>query len=165
MPLPTRPSAPARPIDRLLAEYGEDHRNPANIAIHFSAVPMIVWSALALLSRLPFPGALEIAPGLDWAWAAAGGALFYYFSLSAPLGAVMAAFAALCLALVETYPEAAPVRLSVFAGLIFTAAWILQFIGHGIEGRRPTFFHDLRFLLIGPAWLASLMFRKFGMRY
>lgn len=161
----TPPAAHARPIDRLLAEYGENHRHPANVAIHFAAVPMIAWSALALVSRLPFPAALEAAPGFDWAWAAAALALAYYFSLSAPLALAMTAFAAVCLALIEAYPEAAPLRLSALAGLVFVAAWALQFAGHRIEGKRPSFFHDARFLLIGPVWLASLVFRKFGLRY
>lgn len=154
-----------RPVDRLLAEYGEDHRNPTNVAIHFLAVPMIVWSALALISRIPFPVLLVALPGLDWAFVAAAGAVIYYFTLSVPLGVAMTAFAAVCLASLAAYPDTAPLRLSIFAGLIFAGAWALQFIGHRIEGRKPSFFHDLKFLLIGPLWLMSLIFRRLGLRY
>ena len=49
--------------------------------------------------------------------------------------------------------------------MIFIPAWIGQFIGHKIEGRKPSFFKDLQFLLIGPAWLLSFIYKKLGIRY
>jgi uncharacterized membrane protein YGL010W len=48
---------------------------------------------------------------------------------------------------------------------VFVIAWILQFIGHAIEGKRPSFFTDVRFLLIGPAWLLAFLYRALGLRY
>ena len=48
---------------------------------------------------------------------------------------------------------------------IFVVAWIGQFIGHAIEGRRPSFFKDLQFLLIGPIWLLAFVYRSIGLRY
>ena len=44
-------------------------------------------------------------------------------------------------------------------------AWIGQFIGHKIEGEKPSFFEDLQFLLIGPAWLLGAIYQKLGIRY
>jgi uncharacterized membrane protein YGL010W len=49
--------------------------------------------------------------------------------------------------------------------VIFVAAWIGQFIGHAIEGKRPSFFKDLQFLLIGPLWLLAAAYRRLGLRY
>jgi uncharacterized membrane protein YGL010W len=48
---------------------------------------------------------------------------------------------------------------------LFIVAWIFQFIGHKIEGKKPSFFKDLQFLLIGPAWLLSFIYQKVGIRY
>jgi uncharacterized membrane protein YGL010W len=48
---------------------------------------------------------------------------------------------------------------------IFVLAWIGQFIGHAIEGKRPSFFKDLQFLMIGPMWLLALLYRRLGIRY
>ena len=50
-------------------------------------------------------------------------------------------------------------------GRLFVLAWIGQFIGHKVEGKKPSFFKDLQFLLIGPAWLMSFVYRAAGLRY
>jgi uncharacterized membrane protein YGL010W len=51
------------------------------------------------------------------------------------------------------------------AAAVFVVAWIGQFIGHAIEGKKPSFFEDVKFLLIGPAWLLHFVYRKAGIRY
>jgi uncharacterized membrane protein YGL010W len=51
----------------------------------------------------------------------------------------------------------------IFTGL-FVLAWIGQFVGHAIEGKRPSFFKDVQFLMIGPLWLAADVYRRLGMR-
>jgi uncharacterized membrane protein YGL010W len=48
---------------------------------------------------------------------------------------------------------------------IFVLAWIGQFIGHGIEGKKPSFLKDLQFLLVGPAWLLHFIYKKIGIKY
>jgi uncharacterized membrane protein YGL010W len=48
---------------------------------------------------------------------------------------------------------------------VFVVAWIAQFVGHHIEGRRPAFFTDLAYLLIGPAWIVAKIMRKLGIAY
>jgi uncharacterized membrane protein YGL010W len=48
---------------------------------------------------------------------------------------------------------------------LFIIAWIGQFIGHAIEGKRPSFFKDIQFLLIGPLWLLAQLYRRLGVRY
>ena len=48
---------------------------------------------------------------------------------------------------------------------VFILAWIGQFIGHKIEGKKPSFFEDIQFLLIGPAWLLSFIYKKLGIKF
>ena len=64
--------------------------------------------------------------------------------------------------LVENYFATPLWRISL---CIFVIAWIGQFIGHKIEGKKPSFFQDLQFLLIGPAWLLSFFYNKIGIKY
>jgi uncharacterized membrane protein YGL010W len=55
--------------------------------------------------------------------------------------------------------------LALWAVGIFVVAWIGQFVGHKIEGKKPSFLEDLQFLLIGPAWLMHFIFKKMGIRF
>jgi uncharacterized membrane protein YGL010W len=154
-----------RRIDRLLAAYGESHQHVLNKAIHWIAVPVIFWSVLALLSALPFPETWRVA-GFDWAGLAALFAVLYNLTLSPRLALGMAVFCVLCLFLSAAYTwwwGAWPLWQLALAG--FLVAWILQFIGHAVEGRRPSFLQDLRFLLIGPLWLLAGLYRALGIAY
>ncbi|HEX5833376.1 MAG TPA: DUF962 domain-containing protein [Pyrinomonadaceae bacterium] len=36
---------------------------------------------------------------------------------------------------------------------LFVFGWILQFVGHAIEGNQPAFFKNPVYLLVGPLWL------------
>jgi len=160
----------SRRIDRLLAEYGESHQNIVNKLVHWFAVPVIAWCVLALLWVMPFPtawrlGAFEIVGGLNWAWVVASLATLYYLTLSIPLALGMTGFVATCFSLIVAYLNWGDLPLWQFAITLFLGAWVFQFIGHKIEGRSPSFFKDLQFLLIGPAWLMSFLFRLFRVRY
>ena len=140
-----------RRVDVLFDRYGESHRHPTNEAIHRVCVPLIAWSVLALL----------------WSWSRAaayvliGVAVVWYLTLSFPIAMGMLAVAA-----VMVYPltrlgaSTLPVAVAVFV-----AAWIGQFVGHRIEGRRPSFLEDVRSLLVGPAWLLGRVYRRFGIAY
>jgi len=140
-----------RKIDELFARYGESHRNPKNKAIHWICVPLIVWSVLALLwSWTPFAAYVLIVI-----------ALAYYVTLSPAIAVGMLAVTAAFvypLTLLGSYTLVAAVA-------VFVVAWIGQFIGHHIEGRKPSFVEDVRFFLIGPAWLLSDLYRKLGIAY
>ena len=59
----------------------------------------------------------------------------------------------------------APLPLWIICAVLFALAWLGQFIGHAIEGRRPSFFKDLPFLLIGPLWLLADVYRRAGVRH
>jgi len=153
-------------LDRLLDEYGSSHQNPTNKLFHWLCVPPIVWSVIALLWSLPFPPALqsEVVP-LNWATIALVLAQIYYFKLSVGLGTGVLLFNIFLLWLTSVIEVAAPWPLWQIALAVFIVAWIGQFIGHVYERKRPSFFKDLQFLLIGPAWLMSFLYRTLGLRY
>ncbi|MCH5377272.1 MAG: DUF962 domain-containing protein [Planctomycetes bacterium] len=155
-----------RAIDLLLDEYGESHRNRLNKVIHWICVPVIVWTVVALLWSIPFP--LDIGSGivpLNWAVVALVLAQIYYFRLSRRLGMGLLLYNLLMLWLTAGVEKWAPWPLWQIAVGAFVLAWIGQFIGHVFEGKRPSFFKDLQFLLIGPAWLMSFVYRKAGLAY
>ncbi len=150
-------------MDQWLTEYGDSHRNPANKAIHWVCVPLILFSVLALLWVTPVPAAVAaIGPWLNWATVLMAAAFAYYVVLS-PKHALGMALIALAMFLVIAWLDrAAPVPVWLIAVVVFVGAWIGQFIGHQIEGKKPSFFKDLQFLLIGPAWLLDDAYRRLG---
>jgi len=141
-----------RTIDTLLAQYSESHLHPANEVIHFICVPIIVFTLLGLLWCLH--------PLVALAMVAAS--LLYYFKLSRPFAWGMLLMSAAMLAILATLPPQAILPLSV---IVFVLAWIGQFIGHKIEGKKPSFFDDLRFLLIGPLFVLGFLYRRLHWSY
>jgi uncharacterized membrane protein YGL010W len=156
--------ARTRRIDVLLAEYGDSHRNPTNKAIHWIAVPVIAWSVIAILWALPMPG-FHTTPYLNWATIVCALAVLYYLTLSIPLAIGMAAFSVLSIAIIRLVETNVTIKIEWIAGALFVFAWIFQFAGHEVEGKKPSFFKDLQFLLIGPAWLMHFLFRRLGIPY
>jgi uncharacterized membrane protein YGL010W len=154
-----------RNVQSWLDEYGESHRHPVNKRIHWVCVPLIMLSVLGLLWVLPRPALFtDLSPYLNWATLLVAAALVYYLMLSPRLGAGMLAVSvAMCLLLhamtLLPWPE------WITSAVIFTGAWIGQFIGHKIEGRKPSFFKDLQFLLIGPVWLLADAYKRLGFAY
>jgi uncharacterized membrane protein YGL010W len=158
------PTDPLRDIDRYLGNYAEDHRNPVNKLIHWLCVPVIVWTVVALAWVIPVPPAIG-KPGL-WAALAMVGAISYYMRLSRPLAlAMLAVFVALAAITHLLHGALGAGGLLWTAIGVFVAAWIAQFVGHHIEGRRPSFLTDLQYLLIGPLWLMAHVFRRLGIAY
>ncbi|MZR29096.1 DUF962 domain-containing protein [Sneathiella litorea] len=155
-----------RRIFALLNEYGASHQNGTNKLIHWIAVPVIVWTIVALLWIIPVPESLNSVPYLNWATIALLLTIIYYAVLSWTLAIGMALFALLCIGVVQLYMSAPPFSLALwqFAIGAFVIAWIFQFIGHKIEGKKPSFFKDVQFLLIGPAWLISFLYRKLNIK-
>lgn len=152
-----------RPIDRWLGSYSEDHRDPVNQVIHLVCVPLIVWSVLAVLWTIPVPSMLG-RPGL-WAGMAMFLSLLYYWRLSRPLGlGMLVAYIVLGLVTHVLFGLLGMWLLWMALG-VFVVAWIGQFIGHMFEGRRPSFLTDLQYLLIGPLWTLSKLFRALRIRW
>jgi uncharacterized membrane protein YGL010W len=144
-------AAQVRKVDQLLAHYGESHRNPRNEQIHFVAIPLILVSLLGLM--------WAAHPWIAVAFAAAS--LVYYARLSLVFLLAMAAVSALALLLVQAMGAWV---LPLSAG-IFVAAWIAQFVGHKIEGRKPSFFEDLQYLWVGPLFVLGKLFERLGLRW
>ncbi len=157
-------------IQPLFDKYGESHQNPANKAIHWICVPIIFFTIIGLLSLIPLAGTdTAVAPGL-LPYLHLGTLLIvvgvlFFLRLSIPVAIGMLAISALVLYGVKVvnlnFPDSA-----LYAYLtLFVLAWIGQFIGHKIEGKKPSFIDDLKFLLIGPAWLLHFIYQKLGISY
>jgi len=153
-----------RSIDTLLDNYTGDHLNPKNQLIHVICVPAIVWSVTAALWVIPVPEAF-FKPGA-WAALAMFAAWMYYWRLSKMLavGILVCFLAAALLNRWLFYRFGASFLLELGIG-VFVIAWIGQFIGHHIEGKRPSFFTDMVYLLIGPLWTLSKFYRRFDIEY
>ncbi len=140
-----------RRIDQLLTHYGESHQNPRNELIHFIAVPLIMTSVVGMMSALhPYVAYVFIAASM-----------VYYARLSGVFFLTMALWSALMLAVVFALGDAV-LKISV---LVFVVAWIFQFIGHKIEGKKPSFFEDLQYLWVGPLFVASKLLNKLAIRW
>ncbi|MBU1188200.1 MAG: DUF962 domain-containing protein [Gammaproteobacteria bacterium] len=153
-------------LQQWLDDYGVCHQHPLNKRIHWLCVPLIVWSLLALLWLLPLPMA-SLLPALlqplaNVATLLIAVASIYYWRLAPRLALGMLLFSALALW--------AGMQLAVWLALpswllpvvVFVLAWIGQFIGHHIEGKKPSFFKDLQYLLIGPVWCLEHLYRRLG---
>jgi uncharacterized membrane protein YGL010W len=152
--------------DQWLDEYGDSHRNGTNKALHWICVPVIVWCVVGLLWALPFPGSLRAAyPALNCGSAAVLAALIYYSLLSVRLALGVLPLLLGCLWSVDRLDHLKGVPLWSICVFLFVLAWGGQFIGHAIEGKRPSFFKDVQFLMIGPLWLLAEVYRRLGIRY
>lgn len=148
-------------IQQWLQEYGESHKNETNKTIHWICVPAIFFSLIGLLYgiKLPFVignirlNAAEIVLVL---------VIIYYASLSKTLWFGMLLFGLLCLFICHLVESSGIIALWLFSIIVFTAAWAGQFYGHKVEGKKPSFLMDLQFLMIGPAWLMSFIYKKMG---
>ncbi len=158
-----------RKIDSLLSEYGESHQNPTNKLIHWICVPLIFFSLMGLIASIP-SGVLSSVVGegsiyANWAAVILALALIYYITLSIPLTIGMFLFALACLFLINQLVLLNIAPLWLISLSIFVAAWIGQFYGHKVEGKKPSFFKDVQFLMIGPAWLMHFIYKKIGIPY
>jgi len=146
-----------------LDSYSQDHQHPINRLLHWICVPLIVWSVLALLWTAPVPSSL-LKPGA-WAVFAIVLAFAWYWKRSHRLGAALlitlAIFALIC---AWVFERCTPTSMRWLAVGVFVVAWIGQFIGHLFEGGRPSFFTDLAYLLVGPAWLMDKLLNRIGLK-
>jgi uncharacterized membrane protein YGL010W len=145
------PSPLERPIDILLAHYGESHQNPRNELIHFFAIPLIIVSLCGLMFALH-----------PWvAYAFIGASMVYYARLNWVFFGIMLAFSAVIIGALHAMGS----QVMVLSIAIFVGAWIAQFIGHKIEGKKPSFFEDIQYLWVGPLFVLSKLMGKLGIRW
>lgn len=158
-----------RRIDQLFEEYGESHQNSTNKAIHWICVPLIFFSIVGLIASIPSSGVQAVFgdgnPYANWAGVALTLVLIYYVTVSIPLSIGMMLFSALCLIVANLIASKAGTPLWLVSLGIFCLAWIGQFYGHKIEGKKPSFLKDIQFLLIGPAWLMHFIYKRLGIPY
>jgi uncharacterized membrane protein YGL010W len=158
-----------RKIDQLLEEYGESHQNSTNKAIHWICVPLIFFSIVGLVASIPSEPVQSVLgdgnPYANWAAVVLVLVLIYYVSLSIPLSIGMMLFGVLCLFAVNFLVSSTSTPLWATSLIIFFVAWVGQFYGHKVEGKKPSFFKDIQFLLIGPAWLMHFIYKRLGIPY
>ena len=145
-----------RPIDRWFASYSGDHRNQTNQWIHVLCVPAILWT-IPVVATWFRPG-LFAALAMFFAWT-------FYYRASRRIGlGMLAVFVAMAWLTRGLFYALGREQLLYVAIGVFVVAWIAQFVGHSklFEGKRPSFLTDLRYLLVGPAWLLSKVYRKLG---
>lgn len=167
----TAATNPKRPVDILFDKYAESHQNKTNKLIHWICVPLIVFSLLGLIWLIPFPQLSflgQYQTFFNWASFLIAFAMYYYFRLSPVLFFLMVwVIFAMSFGIVQLEmweKEGGPQARIIFA-VIFVLAWIGQFIGHKIEGKKPSFLDDVKFLLIGPIWLLHFICKKIGLKY
>ena len=119
-------------------------------------------TVIGFLWSIPVPQAIAgLSPWLNWATLGVAAAIVFYFSLSVTLG-VGATIGLTALLFVVRWLDTLSWPLWLTCLVIFVAGWIGQFIGHAIEGKRPSFSKDIVFLLIGPLWLLGHLYRRMG---
>lgn len=154
-------------IDLLFAEYAESHRNSTNKLIHWICVPLIFWTILSFISLIPSKaiGFRYIGEISYVSFIAIGLVTIFYLRLSVLISLIMF----FVMILMESFAYGINIRFKGDSWMVylsvFIATWILQFVGHKIEGKKPSFLKDLQFLLVGPIWLLSFVLKKLGVRY
>ena len=151
-------------VNQWLEEYGQSHQNETNKSIHWICVPAIFFSIVGLLFSVKLPVVID-SHTLNLAFIAIFLITLYYLRLSFSLGIGMFLFGLICLLICHFIEMYSPVSLWLICVIIFALAWIGQFYGHNVEGKKPSFLKDLQFLLIGPMWLMSFIYKKLGIEF
>jgi uncharacterized membrane protein YGL010W len=150
-----------RSLEDALSHYAAYHRDPRNIASHFVGIPLIVLAVATFLGRPALDlGGLAVTPALAVAVAAAA----YYLKLEPILGAIMSVLL-LVATIFGAWAAARPTPEWLTIGLAaFVTGWIIQFVGHAWEGRKPAFFDDVMGLAIGPLFVLCEVLLRLGLR-
>ena len=152
-------------IDRLLGEYKQSHQNPTNQVIHNIFVPLIFLSVIGLLWDVKLPVALDFLGGepLNVAMVVSVLVFAYYLSISFSVSIGMLTITAL--GLLGCYLYQGAISIWIISLMVFVVSWAFQFYGHKIEGKKPSFFKDLEFFLVGPMWVLTKLYNKLGIKY
>lgn len=142
---------PLRKVDQLITHYGSSHTHPTNELIHFAAIPLIMLSLCGLLFALH--------PWVAYFFIAAS--MVYYARLSWVFFVSMLLWSLAIVALVHAMGS----HVLIASVVIFIGAWIIQFIGHKIEGKKPSFLEDIQYLWVGPMFVLSKLFIKLGIKW
>jgi uncharacterized membrane protein YGL010W len=143
-----------------LSNYADYHRSERNITTHLVGVPMIVLALMVLLSRPTWVvNELALSPAVFIVVVL----LLYYLRLHIAMGLIMSALLVSGLFLsawVATLDDAIWLASGVGG---FLLGWVIQFVGHYFEGRKPAFFDDVMGLAIGPLFVVAEALFKLGL--
>ena len=150
-------------LQQLLDKYAESHQNKTNKIIHYFCVPAIFFSVIGLLMSIPsnlIQNLTGISDSLyaNWGVVALIPVLLFYIRLSLKMTFLILGFSILCI--LVNFQMKVFVELWQVSVVIFVIAWIIQFYGHKIEGKKPSFLDDIKFLMIGPAWILDDIFKS-----
>jgi uncharacterized membrane protein YGL010W len=141
-----------RPVDRLLHHYGLNHQHPKNEAIHMVAIPMIMLAIVGLIYSLH--------PWAAYVFLAAS--LVYYARLGSTVVLASMAVWTVLLLLIIWALGAALFKVSL---ALFIVGWVTQFIGHKIEGKKPSFLEDIQYLWVGPIFVLTRPMLRLGLKW
>ncbi|MDG2492567.1 MAG: DUF962 domain-containing protein [Flavobacteriaceae bacterium] len=150
-------------LQQLLDKYAESHQNKTNKIIHYFCVPAIFFSVVGLLMSIP-SGLITSVTGITDPLYANWGVVFlipvlvFYIRLSLKMTVLILSFSILCI--LGNYQLSLQFSLLQASIIIFVIAWIIQFYGHKIEGKKPSFLDDVKFLMVGPAWILDHIFKS-----
>ena len=150
-------------LQQLLDKYAESHQNKTNKIIHYFCVPAIFFSVIGLLMSIPSDLIKDLTGISDslyanWGVVALIPVLLFYIRLSLKMTFLILGFSILCI--LGNFQMKVFVELWHVSVVIFVIAWIIQFYGHKIEGKKPSFLDDIKFLMIGPAWILDDIFKS-----
>jgi len=153
-------------IQQWLEEYGESHQNPNNKLIHWICVPTIYFTIIGLLYSIPIQLGEIYGLKINIGSIIAVLVFIYYCLLSLKVAFGMLIFTLICLFLSELIFQTTGgyIGLAITCISLFIISWILQFLGHHIEGKKPSFIKDLQYLMIGPAWVISYFYKKMNIQ-
>lgn len=153
-------------IDQWLLEYGESHQNVTNKLIHWFCVPTIYFTIIGLLYSIPVEFGTIASIKINIGSIVAVLVFIYYSLLSVKVAFGMLLFTIACLGLSEFIFQVTggSLGLAITCLALFVFSWILQFYGHHVEGKKPSFIKDLQYLMIGPAWVISFFYKKLGVQ-
>lgn len=143
-----------------MAEYKVSHMNPVNQKIHKVCVPVIMLTVIGFLWSIPRPEIFNSVPYLNWATLFVICCLGFYLTLNVIMTVGMLVQTIIMCVICELIYRTG--YLLHFCTIVFILAWIGQFWGHKIEGKKPSFLTDLVFLLIGPLWVTRFFYKKIG---
>lgn len=151
-----------RTFNQWMDEYGVSHKNHTNQMIHKICVPLIMLSIIGMLWSIPTPEVFHQIPYLNWATLLSSFALLFYLSLNLKyfVGMIiqLVIMSGICVRLESTG------ILPLLSIIVFVLAWIGQFYGHKVEGKKPSFLQDVFFLLIGPLWVTRFFYQMIGIK-
>ena len=144
-----------------LSQYAAYHRDPRNIASHFIGIPLIVVAVAVLLSRPEWSlGGLWISPAVIVALASA----WFYLRLEVKLGVLMTVLMGISVWAGHVLAQQSTMVWLSSGLAMFVIGWVIQFVGHHYEGRKPAFVDDVSGLIVGPLFVVVELAFLLGMR-